>query len=111
MQLVPEGVGVLVLQRVEEARIPGVDELRHVDGEDAQGDDEREQGAGDPGFLHQDGAPEQSDRLALLGEPIGLRQHPQLGEEGVGVGDTGEEAVDHGGPWGGSLCALMSRNA
>ena len=55
--------------------------------------------------------PQSAIALALLGKPVGPRQHPQLGGEAAGVGDAGEEAVDHGGPWGGSLCALMSRNA
>ena len=48
-QLGPEGVGVLVLQRVEEARVPVVDQLGDVDDEMLSATIDRQQAARDPG--------------------------------------------------------------
>jgi hypothetical protein len=96
VELGPEDLGVAVLQRIEEACVPGVDQLGDVDDEDARGDDDGEQGTRNPAFLGVEGDPAPKlEGLPLLGEPVGAGEVPELARERAGGGDAGQEAVDH----------------
>ena len=86
---------VLRLKGIEEAPVPVVQQLQHVDDEDVHGEDQGEDQPPEPPLADREAETGYANRDAILREPVGLRERPELGEEAARCGEPQQELVDH----------------
>jgi hypothetical protein len=94
-QLSPEGIDVLLFQRIEEARVPVIGQLQDPDDDDVEKEHERQQRTRNPALRHTELASSDLDFCRFPVPPIGGGETPKLAKETRRLGESSDQVSIH----------------